>query len=76
MYMVVHTIKHPLTTARQYETFEDNYQLCDTMAEAQEIAQRLITTRPNGLYSYAICEVLESSEPHWVEKKENWGSDV
>ena len=74
MIMVVHTVKFPVSQGR--ETYQDNYQLCDTMAEAREITQRLIVGRPNGLVSYAICEVLEASEPHWVEKKENWGVDV
>ena len=76
MYIVAHTIKYPLTTGKRHETYKESYELCDTMAEAQEIKGRLISGRPNGLVNYAICEILEASEPHWVEKKENWGSDV
>ena len=74
MYIIVHTVKFPLTHGK--ETHQESYQLCDTMEEAQEIKGRLISGRPHGLVNYAICEVLEASNRSWVEKKENWGTDV
>lgn len=76
MYILVSTVKYPLTVGKENETFKESYELCDTMQEAQEAKQRLIALRPNGLVNYAICEVLEASERSWVEKKENWGTDV
>lgn len=65
MFIVVHTVKFPVTYGE--ETHQDNYQLCDTVAEAEEIVSRLISARPHGLVSYAICDVLSASEPHWAE---------
>lgn len=65
MFMVVHTIKFPVTHGKA--THQDSYQLCDTIAEAEEIVSRLISTRPHGLVSYAICDVLSSSNTGWTK---------
>ena len=50
------------------ETFEDHYQLSDSLEEARDIVQKLISIHGDDLYCYSIAEVLESSEPHWAEK--------
>ena len=66
------------------ETFEDHYQLSDSLEEARDIVQKLISIHGDDLYCYSIAEVLESSEPHWTEKVPDgtetladnaWGTD-
>lgn len=66
------------------ETFEDHYQLADTIEEARSIAQGLIARHGDDLHCYSIAEVLESSELGWVTKKPEptetladnaWGTD-
>ena len=66
------------------ETFEDNYQLSDSLEEAREIVQELMAIYGDNLYCYSIAEVLESSELGWVTKKPEptetladnaWGTD-
>jgi len=57
----------------------DHYELADTFEEAQLILAkhkaRDYVPGEYDLYAWAISEVLDASEPHWIEKKEVWGSD-
>lgn len=81
MFIVHHTVKY---VSHNNETFTDNYQLADTREEAREIVQGLIGRLGDDLYCYSISKVLEASEPHWVEEREDeaqtladnaWGTD-
>jgi len=81
MLIINHTLRH---SAGGRETFTDHYQLADTLEEAKEIAQGLVTRLDDSLYCYSIAEILESSEPHWVDPKPDaaetlvdnaWGTD-
>jgi len=59
--------------------YVDHYELADTLEEARAILEKrkLADYVPGeyDLYAWAISEVLDASEPHWIEKKEVWGSD-
>ena len=59
--------------------YTDHYELADTFEEAQlTLAKHKARDYVPGeydLYAWAISEVLDASEPHWIEKKEVWGSD-
>jgi hypothetical protein len=59
--------------------YQDDYELADTIEEAQAIIERKQkNSYVPGEYSldnWAIAEVVDASEPHWIEKKEIWGSD-
>ena len=59
--------------------YTDHYELADTFEEAQlTLAKHKARDYVPGeydLYAWAISEVLDASEPHWIEKKEVCGSD-
>jgi hypothetical protein len=59
--------------------YTDHYELADTFEEAQlTLAKHKARDYVPGeydLYAWAISEVLDASEPHWIEKKEVWGPD-
>jgi len=65
MLIINHTLRYEKSGIGQEPTFIDNYQLCDTMDEARQIVTGLISRHEN-LQFYAISQVIESSEPHWV----------
>ena len=73
MFVIVHTLKFPVTHGKT--TYKDDYQLCDTMDEARGIVSRLISSRPHGLVNYAICNVVESSNPSWQSQPSVWGGE-
>jgi len=60
----------------------DDYQLADTIDEAQQAAE-VLKQKPE-IYSWAIAKVIDASEPHWVESGDDdaatlaenaWGTD-
>ena len=67
MLMVTHTLKTVTNRTNQYH---DDYQLCDTKEEAKKKVELLIALHGDSLYSYAISQVIEASEPHWIEGAE------
>ena len=77
MFIIVTTLE--FSRSHGGPSYKDNYELADTLEEAQAIiAKRKRQDYVPGeysLYCWAISEVLDASEPHWIEKKENWGSD-
>ena len=77
MYIIVTTLE--FTRTHGGPSYRDNYQLADTLEEAQAIIEkRKAQDYVPGEYhlsSWAIAEVVTASEPHWIEKKEIWGSD-
>ena len=64
MLMVTHTLK---TVAGRVNQYQDHYQLFDTREEAQKKVNMLISLHGDSLYSYAISQILEASEPHWTD---------
>jgi hypothetical protein len=66
MLIVHHTLTYP---SGDIVAYEDHYQLTETYDEARKIVTNLISIHGDKLYCYSIAEVLESSEPHWVEKR-------
>jgi len=77
MYIVLRTLRFQRSQGEPTHT--DHYELADTVEEAQNIVEkhkaRDYVPGEYDLASWAICEVLDASEPHWIEKKEVWGSD-
>ena len=77
MYIIVTTLEFSRTEGGA--NYKDNYQLADTIEEAQAIIEKRrsqdFVPGEYSLYSWAIAEVVDASEPHWIEKKEIWGSD-
>jgi hypothetical protein len=65
MLIVNHTLRFEPSGFGEEPAFVDSYQLCDTMDEARQIVTGLISRHEN-LHTYAISQVIESSEPHWV----------
>lgn len=61
-----------IDTKRTENGEKDNYQLADTMAEAQSIIAKL-AENPT-VQSWVIADVIEASEPSWAEKREIWGT--
>jgi hypothetical protein len=77
MYIIVTTLEFSRTHGGP--SYRDNYQLADTLEEAQAIIEKRksqdYVPGEYSLSSWAIAEVVTASEPHWIEKKEIWGSD-
>lgn len=77
MYIIVTTLEFARTEGGP--SYKDNYQLADTIEEAQAIIEKRrsqdFVPGEYSLYSWAIAEVVDASEPHWIEKREIWGSD-
>ena len=42
----------------------DHWFVCETLAEAQELSRDL--SEKDGVYCWAISQVVAASEPHWV----------
>jgi len=77
MYIVHRTLRFHLSEGGP--SYKDHYELCDTLEEAQK---RIETYKHHSyvpdemdMYCWSISEVVDASEPHWIEKKEVWGSD-
>lgn len=77
MYIVLRTLRFQRTQGEP--AMQDHYELADTLEEAQNIVEkhrsRDYVPGEYDLHAWAIAEVLDASEPHWIEKKEIWGSD-
>lgn len=77
MYIVNRTLRFKRSHGEP--NYTEHYQLADTFEEAQAIVAdyrtRDYVPHEYDLYAWAISEVLDASEPHWIEKKEVWGSD-
>ena len=77
MYIVNRTLRFQRSYGEP--SYTEHYQLADTLEEAQAIVadhrSRDYVPGEYDLYAWAISEVLDASEPHWIEKKEVWGSD-
>lgn len=77
----MYIINRTLRFQRSYgeSAYQDHYELADTLEEAQAIIEKhkAMDYVPGeyDLYAWAISEVMDASEPHWIEKKEVWGSD-
>lgn len=60
-------------------SFTDHYELTDTLEEAQAKVEgykaRSYVPGEMDLHCWSIAEVVDASEPHWIEKREIWGSD-
>ena len=77
MYIIHRTLRFKRSYGEP--SYKDHYELADTLEEAQTIMEkhrsRDYVPGEYDLYAWAISEVLDASEPHWIEKKENWDSD-
>lgn len=77
MYIVNRTLRFQRSYGEP--AYQDHYELADTLEEAQAIVdkhnQRDYVPGEYDLAHWAISEVLDASNPHWIEKKEVWGSD-
>jgi hypothetical protein len=77
MFIVVTTLEFSRTHGGP--SYKDNYELADTLEEARAIIEKRkrqdYVPGEYSLYSWAIAEVLDAADPHWIEKKENWGPD-
>ena len=68
MLAVIHTLKESETFGGQTtHKYFDHYQLCDTIDEARARVMLLISLHDEKLSSYAICQIIEASEPHWAD---------
>jgi len=53
--------------AHRLEKQERNdWQLCETRAEAQQQVNSLLSIHGIDSVKYALCQVVESSEPQWL----------
>ena len=73
MYAVIYTVKHQNSQAGPY--YEEDWDLHDTLEEARARAQHLVNQWDMQLVSYHIAEILESTQPELVAKKEIWGTE-
>ena len=77
MYILLRTLRFQKSIGTP--SYTDHYELCDTLEEAQnkvqEYRNRDYVPGEYDLSHWAIAEVTDASEPHWIEKKEIWGSD-
>ena len=77
MYIVNRTLRFQRSYGEP--AYQDHYELADTLEEAQAIVdkhnRRDYVPGEYDLAHWAISEVLDASDPHWIEKKEVWGSD-
>lgn len=67
MLLVHHTVKFTNSIGESHYT--DSYQLCENIDEAREAVNRLISIHGDELDCYAICQIIESSNPSWQNVK-------
>lgn len=73
MYAVIYTVKTIGDLRGPY--YEEDWDLHDTLDEARARAQHLVNQYDMELVAYHIAEILESTQPELVNKKEIWGTE-
>lgn len=73
MYVVIYTVRTYDNAGRP--SYSEDWDLHDTLDEARTRAQHLVNQWDDKLQSYHIAEILESTQPELVAKKEIWGTD-
>ena len=73
MYVVIYTVRTYDNAGRP--SYLEDWDLHDTLEEARARAQHIVNQWDGTLQSYHIAEILESTQPELVNKKEIWGTD-
>jgi len=73
MYVVIYTVRTYDNAGRP--SYTEDWDLHDTLDEARARAQHLVSQWDDALQSYHIAEILESTQPELVAKKEIWGTE-
>jgi 2',3'-cyclic-nucleotide 2'-phosphodiesterase (5'-nucleotidase family) len=73
MYAVIYTVRTDDNAGRA--NYAEDWDLHDTLEEARARANRLVNQWDMRLVAYHIAEILESTQPELVAKKEIWGTD-
>lgn len=67
MQLVFHRLKFTTSIADQ-TTYQDEWQLCDTMDEARQQILVLHKIHGDTLHSWGIATITDASENSWIEK--------
>ena len=73
MYAVIYTVRTYDNAGRP--SYLEDWDLHDTLDEARARTQHLVSQWDDALQSYHIAEILESTQPELVNKKEIWGTE-
>ena len=68
MYLVFHRVKFTTNIAEQ-TSYQDDWQLCETIEEARHQVGIIQTIHGESLDSWGIGNIMDASEALWLDKK-------